>query len=325
LKKNVVEWVQKNMKLDSKQLSLYVLSNPEMTPMTVCSLVKAESAGMPMREKHKQYIVRAILAAIETAKSEPAIQEKVNKKAKAAMPTIQDRLAEKTADIAGEIEGQVDNAFLNKSVGNIYELITARNLAQSQVSKVRAVFQKQIDEISEFVAGTDEQLNESYAYLTKVDIKRIGAFYVKLMSDLDSYQAVKKATKKFKMKRPQSKDKVVAKVKYMKESKELKLVSVPPIEVIGAQAVWVYQTKYRKLGKYVAEEHNTLGIKGTSLTGYSESKSVQKTLRKPADQLAAFMKEGKVGLRTFLKNIKSVETKLNGRLSADILILKVEQ
>lgn len=325
MKKHVVAWAHKNMKLPAKQMSLYVLSNPELTPMTVCGLVKAESVGMPMLEKHKNYIMSSIMAAIEAAKDEPAIKEKVSKKEKSNTPTIQDRLAEKTAEIIGEVEGEVDNAFLNKPTANIYELITARNLAQSQMSKARAVFQRQIDEISEYMGGADEQLNESYVHLTKADIKRIGAFYVKLMADLDSYAAVKRATKKFKMKRPQSKDKMVAKVKYMKENKELKLASIPPIEIIGAQAVWVYQTKYRKIGKYVADEHSTLGIKGTSITGYSETKSVQKTLRKPADQLAAFTKAGKVALRTFLKDIKAVETKLNGRMNADILILKVEQ
>jgi hypothetical protein len=36
------------------------------------------------------------------------------------------------------------------------------------------------------------------------------------------------------------------------------------------------------------------------------------------------MKAGKVQMRTFLTNIKAVETNLNGRLSAEVLILKVE-
>jgi len=323
LKKHVTAWAQKNMTLTAKQLSMYNLSNAELTPMTVCSLVKAESAGMPMLEKYKEYISKSILSAIEAAQDEPDVQENGAKKA-VPTPTIQDRLAEKTSEIMGELEGQVDNAFLNNPIDSVYDLITQRNLAQAQVGKVRTVFQKQIDELSEFIAGTDEQLNESYSHLSKADIKRIGAFYKKLMEDLDSYVAVKKATKKVKAKRPVSKDKVVAKVKFLKESKELKLVSVPVADILGAQAVWVYHTKHRKLGKYVAESHSALGIKGTSITGFDESTSIQKTIRKPEEQLKTFMKEGKVGLRTFLKDIKSVETKLNGRLSAEILILKVE-
>lgn len=322
MKKHVVTWVIANMKLDKKQMSLFITSSADLLPMTVCSLVRAEGKGMPMRKEHKEYLVAKIMAAITSAEGQPEVAGKVVKAA--YVPTIQDRLAEKTAEIVGEIEHQVDNAFTNKPTENIYNFITNKNLAQAQVGKVRAHFQKQIDELSAMVAGKDEQLNEAYSYLKNADVKRIGAFYVKLMADLDSYTAAKKATKKVKAKRPVNKDKVVAKVKFMKESKELKLVSVPIVDVIGAQAVWVYQTKTRKLGKYVAEAHSVLGIKGTSLTGFSETASVQKTLRKPEEQLREFMKAGKVPLRTFLKDIKAVETKLNGRLNADILVLKIE-
>jgi len=323
LKKHVVAWAQKNMDLDAKTLSLYIASSAEATPMTVCSLVKAEAVGMPMLKKYKEYITKSILNAIEETKSEPAVVEKVV--AKTVAPTIQDRLAEKTSEIIGDLEVEVDNAFLKKPTGSPYDIITAKNLAHAQVGKVREHFQKQIDELSELVAGQDEQLNESYGFLKNSDIKRIGAFYVKLLADLDSYSTVKKATKKLKIKRPQNKDKLVAKVQYLKESKVLKLVSVPPADIIGAQELWVYHTKHKKLGKYVADDHSVLGVKGTTLTGFSESKSMQKTLRKPEEQLAAFMKAGKVQLRTFLKDIKAVETKLTGRLNADTLLLKIEK
>lgn len=84
-------------------------------------------------------------------------------------------------------------------------------------------------------------------------------------------------------------------------------------------------TKYRKLGYYVADSlTGPLGIKGTTITGYDEAKSVNKTLRKPAEQLKEFAKAGKVALRTFIKDIKATESLLNGRLTADIILLKVQ-
>ena len=330
MKKLVVEWAQANMKLTKEQLSAFITSHPNLLPMTVCSLVKTATKGMPMRKEHATYVKERIMSAIANANKnvddeDGVVSDGIVEKKKAYVPTIQDRLAEKTAEIVGEIEAQVDNAFTNKPTENIYNFVTNKNLAQAQVGKVKAHFQKQIDELSEMVAGKDEQLNEAYSYLKNADVKRIGTFYVKLMADLDSYTAAKKANKKVKAKRPVNKDKVAAKVKYMKESKELKIVSAPIVDIIGAQAVWVYQTKTRKLGKYVADGHSVLGLKGTSITGFSTSASVQKTLRKPEEQLREFMKAGKVPLRTFLKDIKAVETKLNGRFNADILILKIEQ
>ena len=63
-------------------------------------------------------------------------------------------------------------------------------------------------------------------------------------------------------------------------------------------------------------------VRGTTLQFFNEKESIAKTLRKPEQQLAEFNKSGKVQLRKFLSNIKSVETKLNGRFNNDTVILK---
>jgi hypothetical protein len=121
------------------------------------------------------------------------------------------------------------------------------------------------------------------------------------------------------------KDKLVAKLKYRKTDEPLKLVSVNPADIIGAKELWTYNTKSRKLGKYIAAEFKDLGVKGTTITGFDEYKSVQKTLRKPAEQLKAFKDAGKVQLRKFLDDINAVDTRMNGRINEEILLLKVQQ
>jgi len=100
-------------------------------------------------------------------------------------------------------------------------------------------------------------------------------------------------------------------------------VSINPADIIGAQTLWVYNVKTRKLGKYVAAAYKQLSVKGTSIEGFDTDKSVSKTIRKPEEQLKEFAKAGKVVLRTFIKDIKAVETKLNVRISSDVLLLKV--
>ena len=96
-----------------------------------------------------------------------------------------------------------------------------------------------------------------------------------------------------------------------------------PAGIIGAKEVWVFNTKYRKLGKYVAQDAGGLSVKGASIKDFNTGKSVQKTLRKPKEQLKDFMSAGKVKLRTFLDDIKAVDTKMNGRMNDNIVILKV--
>ena len=132
-----------------------------------------------------------------------------------------------------------------------------------------------------------------------------------------------KVNKKPRAKKPTDKAKVVAKMKYLKQDDKLKLVSVNPQDIIGTQELWIFNTKTRKLGKYIAAEFQELGVKGTTITGFDEHKSVQKTLRKPEEQLKEFKAAGKVALRKFLEDIKAVDIKLNGRLNEDTILLKV--
>jgi hypothetical protein len=73
----------------------------------------------------------------------------------------------------------------------------------------------------------------------------------------------------------------------------------------------------------VAAEFADLGIKGTSITGFNEDLSVQKTIRKPDEKLKEFKSAGKVALRKFLDEINATDIKLNGRINEDTILLKV--
>jgi len=66
-----------------------------------------------------------------------------------------------------------------------------------------------------------------------------------------------------------------------------------------------------------------LQVKGTTIIGFLEEESIQKTMRKPADQLKEFKGAGKVALRKFMDDIKTTDTKLNGRINAETVLLKV--
>ena len=109
----------------------------------------------------------------------------------------------------------------------------------------------------------------------------------------------------------------------MKTNEPLKLVSINPTDIIGAGELWIYNTKTRKLGKYIASEFNTLNVKGTTIVNFDESKSVQKTIRKPEEKLKEFKAAGKIALRKFLDEINATDTKMNGRLNEDTILLKV--
>ena len=66
-----------------------------------------------------------------------------------------------------------------------------------------------------------------------------------------------------------------------------------------------------------------LGVKGTTITGFSENGSICKTLRKPEEKLKEFKAAGKVALRKFLDEINATDTKMNGRINEETVLPKV--
>ena len=205
-----------------------------------------------------------------------------------------------------------------------YEYLSGKAVPQAMLGKIQAVFERRYSEITEAKTTKDEDLSDAYAYMKAADYKRYDAFYTKLFEGIAQYGQVKKATKKASVRKPPQKEKLVAKLKYAKNDTANKLVSINPVDIIGATELWVYNVKTRKLGKYVAEDMGgALGVKGTAITGFNEAKSVQKTLRKPEVQLKDFLSAGKIELRKFLDNIKATDIKLNGRINVDTVLLKV--
>jgi len=325
LKKHVVAWMKEVKDFTPEEIKAFERAGDRTVSMTTCGLIMAHRQGMPLQERHIEFIDANILESINSKSAEEVV-EVVDEKPKAYVPTIQDRLNEKTADTIGELEGHYD-AFISdpKYSFKPYDYLVANNVPQSQLSKYEAVYQARFDELKAAYEKQDEQLVEGYSHYKAADFKRIFAFIDQILNDIIQYRGVKKATKKVRAPKSVSKEKVVAKLKYAKEDKVLRLVSINPADIIGAQELWVYNSKTRKLGKYVADSlKGPLNVKGTGIIGFDEHKSTSKTLRKPDEKLKEFARATKIQLRRFLEDIKATETRLNGRINTETVLLRVQ-
>ena len=137
-------------------------------------------------------------------------------------------------------------------------------------------------------------------------------------------QEIGKVERAPKVKKPLSLDKVVSKLKYKKEDIALGIVSLNPTNIVGSKEIWVYNTRTRKLSQYKAEDASGLSVKGASLLNYS-AESAEKTLRKPAEALAEFKRASKVKLRTFLKDLSTIDTPCTGKLNEHHVILRIDK
>ena len=281
------------------------------------------------------------------AKGRDIVEEKkVEEKAKknVHIPTIQERIREQAQDACEEIEEWMDSFITDKENFdpkgfNFTKHFTKMKVSQAHARKIKGMYAGEYEEAqliqnlptaSEIKKIKDEheqdmarQLREGYEHITKSDAKKYLQALEILMGACDVVIDSAKSTRKPRMKKAPSKEKLISKLKYCVKDDNLQLVSVNPLELIDSKEIWVYNIKTRKIGKYIADDHATMSVKGTSILHYNEMQSKQKTLRKPADTLKEFKKAGKVALRTFLTDIKTTDIKLNGRLNNDTIILKV--
>jgi len=245
------------------------------------------------------------------------------------VPSIQERVREVSLGMTEEIEAaieafQTDPETFDPKAFKVLNLLKAKQAKAAHARIIRDFYAGDLTELLELASGkADEQLKEGYSHRSKKQIKSFIAFLQEIESACNMLMQEAKVNKKPRAKKAVDKDKIIAKLKYKKSDEPLKLVSINPADIIGAQELWIFNSKTRKLGKYVAAEFQELGIKGTTITGFSETKSVQKTLRKPAEQIKAFKEAGKVVLRKFLEDINAVDTKMNGRINEEIMLLKV--
>ncbi len=269
-----------------------------------------------MREMEQQYQ--------KFSASEPKVTESVVVK---EAPNIQARLEEKLSEVIGEIEGAVDDYSTDKKAFDTYKFLQSTNLAANFATRVGDAFVKRIQELEEYLEGRDSQLLEAYAHLGKRGAKDMIKFYQSIIDGANAYKAAKIATRAKPKRKPVPPEKVVRKLNYLKQFEELKLVSIDPRDILGCSELWIYNTKTRKIGRFMAATHgdtviSPLSVKNSNITGFDESKSVAKTLRKPAEKLSEFKALGKPGLRKFMDGIRSVETRLRPRISPETILLR---
>ena len=292
----------------------------------------------PIPESTHEWMAKRFAELAESGR--PLVKEvEVKKKVDVYKPTIQDRMNEQLSEIIGDLEVLVDMQP-SSDIPKMFEYLKTNTVAQAHIGKIRSYYEPiaaefvllqsmptatQLKKMSEAEQDNWEQIKEGYSNLSKKDVTMFVKFFDTMFSDLDAYANLKKANRAVRKPKPRSADKIVSKLKFKTDDNRYKIVSIDPTTIVGASELWMFNTKNRKLGRYVAEEHARLTVKGTTVQFFDEKLSTQKTLRKPEQQLKEFGKAGKIALRTFMKDIKATETKMNGRLNEHVVLLKVSK
>lgn len=122
--------------------------------------------------------------------------------------------------------------------------------------------------------------------------------------------------------KPMDKKKAVKKLKYLERCPNLSIPSISPTEILGATKVWVFDTKNRRLHKFISEFPSGLYVTGTTICGLGEA-SRSKIIRSPETTLKDLVRS-----RSWDKHFEAVTTKETvpvGRMNAACLLLKAEK
>lgn len=244
---------------------------------------------------------------------------------KVSVPNIQDRIREKASECIGELEGQLDDLILSKFTANSapYAVMHTMEIKGVHTKHISDWFKTKRIEFDDVLHTDDAEVKEGYSNFSKPQLKKVIAWCDQVILDCGKIAGEAVKSRKPRKRKTKTPEQLVAKIKVMEEHKEFKLKSVPAKDIIGAMQLWVFNTKNRKLGCYHAIDADGLSVKGSSIINFNESKSVQKTLRKPEATLPEILKGGKVYLRNALDGIRAVESGLTGRLNADIILVRV--
>ena len=335
LKGKVIIWMDQNG-FDKKTIAAYRKTKDWRTSTSLGGLAANLLKGMPAvhpafngGKDSVIYLKDRIAQIIHDGASDREPEDENAPKTETPVFNIQDRLRETAGEMCGMIEDAIDSAIKDPEAFDpaqykIANMLRGKGAKAPHARYIKGFYDLYYNDYLSLVNGTeDEGLKEAYNHLSKKQIKKMLEFFTNIQTACDQIIAEAKVLKKPRTKRVKPAEERVKKVKFKVSDDKLGITSTPPAQILSATGVVVYNTKNRKIGYYIATDASGLNIKGTTITDFA-SKSLQKTLRKPEQQIKEFKDQTtQKRFETWFEKIKTTGIKLNGRLGEDIVILKV--
>lgn len=253
-------------------------------------------------------------------KEEPEIGNATETVRKSPAETIKENTGVLIAILDNWIDGY-DTSF-EDSMRSPYEIIRAFSENRGVNANILLeYFSDAHESLEDFSKDADAEEIESYG--GRRGLRNLIKKYASVVSDIEAFSQTKRAARKPRKTKEKPSHKKVEKVSYRKEEPSLKIVSIAPDKVIGKRECWLYNTQYRKIIRLVAESDKTLDITGTTIQNMDQEASDSKMVRKPELIFPEFVTLGKVDTKRIYNEIRTKAQKTSGRLSDQVLILKV--
>jgi hypothetical protein len=210
-----------------------------------------------------------------------------------------------------------------KTTINIYDLFKKHGLAGSATLVVRPVIEGWLLDYEDAYHKRCEQAVEGYSHLKRPELNRRIKACQDMLLDLDRIKSAAKATRKTRVKQPKAADKQIKNVKYKTEDNTFKLVSIPPIQIIGKMRLYTFNTKTRMITEYITQSANGFEISGSTIKNIDTVNSRTVKLRKPEEFLTLVQNKTPKQIDAEWNKLTTKSSVPNGRINVDTILLRV--
>lgn len=240
-------------------------------PMTAGWLARIANRKGQLTEHNKQFIIDSLNNSFRYAKMDDTEEKLPERKA----PTIQDRMAEKVSEMAGEIHGFVDDGYETGLFDLLTEMKYPPMLAKMLSKRLEGKMTAEAAELREAIKSKDPQLKEGYGRFSKKELLAKAEVLEGIVADVSRYAETAKAVRKPRVKKPQAPEK---RVKNFKTKTDENVVE--PIKTLGKNEVWLFNTKNKVMT--VLRGAGGIQIQGNKFYNFDEATSISKKLRDKA-------------------------------------------
>jgi uncharacterized protein (DUF2147 family) len=315
----------------NKKDAASILANPEYKFYSMthyCAIAYWLSTELPVDEK-VEYWTNSLNNYLEKLKADGKVIQ-AEKKSEGKVDNVvtlspAQRLQNKISNTIMQDLLNLEDAWMDgeKITLDLYSQFKLHGLSGSATIPVRNVVEGWLLDYEDAYLKRCDQAVEGYSHLKKPELKRRVEECKTMLADLDRIKSAARATRAIKStNKPRAADKQVAKVKYKKQDNDFKLVSIPPIKIIGSFRLYTFNTKTRVLSEYLTEHPRGFEISGTTIKNIGpKSRSVR--LRKPNDFLPFALGKTPNQIDKEWQKLTTKSTVPNGRLNSDTILLRV--
>ena len=236
--------------------------------------------------------------------------------------SVQENINSKVQLLLAEVDYAID--VWDVEPFDMYKYLSENKASAMVAKKIPDEYQDLLDEVVEARDGKSKQLKEAYGHMTKSKKGEFINFLKKIQTDAERFAENHKPTRKPRKAKQFSAEQKVSKLNFLDEDAENKIASISPSKIVGAEMLYVFNSKTNQLGYYQASDRGGLDVKGTTIQNFDKQvSSVKKLGAKTTYFLDRVLSGGKRTLNKVMNEVNSKSSEVTGRINNNMILLKV--